>query len=663
METPVDTRSENLGLKNPESNLTRGNDEATVIESYNEDEHSIELIFSTGAPVYRETEYGTPVYEVLNMSEESIDLSDLNNGAPFSVDHESGEEDKKSENVIGGVKKAWFDGESCRSIVNLSKNEEKKGKVSDVIRGIVRGVSCEYSVSADPNDIEILGTKDGIPVVQFNKWRPYMLNSTPIGADRRSMTRSSPNGSSPIPVEKFKLDLKIIPSKTSSLELSAEKIREDEVNRINQIKSLSMDHSCLGHNFYTQCLKRNMNVEESKTLALEKIKNHVKESTKTKDLEEKFVRSENASSNRKTHFELGDDKIDHLKRNAKVAMLNRFNPQDFELDSYSKPYENYSAFDIACLLNGHQSSFGIDKEVVARRAMTTSDFKNLLGDISHTIAMKEFKLRSKDAFYLDFCEIVHKDNFAVSQEGKYVSEGPLQRKTEGGEFKTYKIKKSVGEPWSLGTFGKTLQLTRETLIGAQESELFKAIKNQGQRLAKLELSLIMDFFNRNPYMVDGHRIFSKEHNNLLDPAEFNQDNIYTALDMMAAQVDENGDEIGIDPEYLLYGRQVGQQVDAYHFKPVFPAESSQANIYNNRKHILLPKLKNKGSWIFVSGKSQDVANFELGYLHGKRQLKQNVYYENATMSIDFQFYADIGARPLSYKGFFMGIAPERKPKK
>ncbi len=59
----------------------------------------------------------------------------------------------------------------------------------------------------------------------------------------------------------------------------------------------------------------------------------------------------------------------------------------------------------------------------------------------------------------------------------------------------------------------------------------------------------------------------------------------------------------------------------------------------------------------------DVRNFDLGYLHGKRGLRNNVYYDHATMSVNYQVYADVGVRLADYRGFFMGIAPERKAKK
>ncbi len=144
--------------------------------SFNEKDHTIELTWSTGAPVRRRGPNGIYV-ELLVMSAEACDLSRLNSGAPFLDSHRDGD----LSHVLGSIvpNSAKIIGGRGVAKVLLSRAAGDADTIQKIKDGIIRGVSVGYSIDA----VEIVPQDDGPPIYRVTKWTPFEISGVAIGAD------------------------------------------------------------------------------------------------------------------------------------------------------------------------------------------------------------------------------------------------------------------------------------------------------------------------------------------------------------------------------------------------------------------------------------------------------------------------------------------------
>ena len=153
-------------------------------QTFDSDNLTVDLMWSTGAQVRRFDWVEGPFVEELDMAPESIDLTRLNSGAPLLDTHDCYE----LESVIGVVERAWVENGMGYATVRFSSRDEVQPIVADVKAGIIRNVSVGYAV----HEYEITAPQDGsMPTYRATKWEPYELSLVPIGADAKASVRKS----------------------------------------------------------------------------------------------------------------------------------------------------------------------------------------------------------------------------------------------------------------------------------------------------------------------------------------------------------------------------------------------------------------------------------------------------------------------------------------
>ena len=118
-------------------------------DSINAEARTIEVLWSTGAPVRRRDLFtGRRYDEVLSLDPQHVDLSRLNSGAPLLNAHGA----YNLLNVLGVVERAWIamagDTFEGRAVVRFSGREDVEPLWQDVRAGIIRSVSVGYAVRA-----------------------------------------------------------------------------------------------------------------------------------------------------------------------------------------------------------------------------------------------------------------------------------------------------------------------------------------------------------------------------------------------------------------------------------------------------------------------------------------------------------------------------------
>ena len=156
------------------------------IGSFDRENRTVELIFSTGAPVERyDWMSGKKYLEKLAITADAIRLERLNAGAPLLDSHSSW----SIADQIGGVVlgSARVEGKRALATVRFSRRAEVLPILQDVEDGILRSVSVGYRVHKFEEDA---GSGNKIPVRTAIDWEPYEVSLVSMPADVGAKVRA-----------------------------------------------------------------------------------------------------------------------------------------------------------------------------------------------------------------------------------------------------------------------------------------------------------------------------------------------------------------------------------------------------------------------------------------------------------------------------------------
>lgn len=153
---------------------TRGIINAGIRALEGENEGMFELSFSSEEPYGRW--YGT---EILDHSEESVDLTRLENIGVVLFNH-------KTDRVIGKVEKVWIEDHRGKAIISFDDDEDSERIKKKVESGTLKGVSVGYAVSSWEEVAAGKKSKDGRfdgPCFIAVRWEPLEISIVSVPAD------------------------------------------------------------------------------------------------------------------------------------------------------------------------------------------------------------------------------------------------------------------------------------------------------------------------------------------------------------------------------------------------------------------------------------------------------------------------------------------------
>ncbi len=151
--------------------------------SYNEQDNTVDITWSTGADVVRD-DYDGQYIERLLMGDGNVRLGRLNSGAPLLDTHSS---DSLS-NVIGSVVPGSAKIEDGRGVatVKLSSARSDADTISKIREGVITNISVGYIVHASTR---IEGENGEPDVIEITDWEPIEISAVPIPADPGAQIR------------------------------------------------------------------------------------------------------------------------------------------------------------------------------------------------------------------------------------------------------------------------------------------------------------------------------------------------------------------------------------------------------------------------------------------------------------------------------------------
>ncbi len=141
-----------------------------VLDTFNEESRTFEISFSSETPVLRDD----GLYEVLDHSPNSVDLSLLNQNGKVFADHKT-----DVRNHIGNIDSAWLVTEEKigRAKITLGDSTTAKDIISNIRANTPPGISIGYTLN--PKKI----VKESESVYRVMQWAPYEISAVGIPAD------------------------------------------------------------------------------------------------------------------------------------------------------------------------------------------------------------------------------------------------------------------------------------------------------------------------------------------------------------------------------------------------------------------------------------------------------------------------------------------------
>lgn len=156
--------------------------------SFNEEERTIEVIWTTGATVRRVSWLDGPFDEELVVNARSVRLERMNVGAPLLDTHGQ----YSIANVLGSVVpgSARISNGAGFATVRLSSAPSAEDGVAKIIDGSVRNISVGYRIHA----VEKKERDGQVPLHRVIDWEPMEISAVPVPADPGAQIRSSDVG-------------------------------------------------------------------------------------------------------------------------------------------------------------------------------------------------------------------------------------------------------------------------------------------------------------------------------------------------------------------------------------------------------------------------------------------------------------------------------------
>ncbi len=150
-----------------------------AITSFNEEARTIELIFSTGAPVQRyDWSTGKRYLEQLSMDPKAVRLTRLNEAGPLLDAHNGWSVRDQLGAVVEGL--ARIDKGKGLATVRFSSRDDVTPILQDVREKIIRSVSVGYNVHKYEEEV---GNGNKLPIRTATDWEPFEVSFVPMPAD------------------------------------------------------------------------------------------------------------------------------------------------------------------------------------------------------------------------------------------------------------------------------------------------------------------------------------------------------------------------------------------------------------------------------------------------------------------------------------------------
>jgi len=493
--------------------------------SFQEDDNSIEVVFSTGAAVTRYDWWDDEYYdETLSLDEGAVRLERLNAGATFLADHRA-----SLNSVIGSVSPgtARIEGGLALARIRLATTEDVAALVAKIRDGHVRTVSVGYVV----HEYTMRDAGEGKrKEMRATDWEPYEISAVAIPADAGAVmrARSAEQGGFPCIVRGAAAQAKetrMDPTTTSApapaptaTPAPTPAPTERQAEHVS-VATIMERGKVLGNDAVVTLIGRHT-TDPMTALDLERAINDVYASRNpvpeidnsrvevTHDQRDKWIEGA-------THWLIVKAGLrGQAERAARQRGENlKIDPGEFRgVSMLELARESVHALGLKPRSRDPKELVGL--ALTGRSAITqgTSDFVVLLENVMHKTVQDAYRTTADT--WSRWCGVGSVSDFRDHNRYLRGSFGALDLVNELGEFKNKPIPDGAREKIRALTKGNIISLSRQAIIN-DDMGVFSGLATDLGRAAKLSIEIdAYALLASNPAMADGNPLFDASHGNL-----------------------------------------------------------------------------------------------------------------------------------------------------
>ena len=668
---------------------------AVVPNSVDEKGRSIDVVFGTETPVKRYSWVRDEYFnEVLSFEPSHIRMDRIDQGVvPLLDNHRSW---SGSEGVLGSISNVRIEGGKGYCTLRFADTPDVENTWQKVRQGHIKGVSVGYAIhrmelqpAKDPND------KSELPTYRAVDWEPMEVSMAPIPADAFSGTRSNEQQLYPVT---------LINNTTSNTETD---MKREQIIALLEKRGISFDANATDEQLLA-LVERAMNTpapapapaptpapaagddqaarataataERQRVLDIQSIcrKAGVEEATITKYIDENtsieavraavLERYQAADPNKGAApgVSVGRDREVEGRREAAVDALVLRSAQvgGYKPTADAAAVEQYRYMTLMdhakrALENLGIDYRGLDPMELVKRAITSSgsDFPVLLEGTNRRILLAAYS--SIADTWRQFCSIGSVSDF---REYKRLRVGSmfasLDQVNENGEFKNKPMTDADYEKISVGTFGNTINVSRQMIINDDLNGFTRLTANLGRAAARTIELKVYELLAQNsglgPNMVDGNPLFDASHGNIGTGAAISMDSLDADRIVMAKQKDKDGNDfLDLRPSILLLPIGLGAAARTYNDAAYDPDSTGKFQKPNTVKGLVntivdTPRLTGTRRYMFADPNIAPV--LEVAFLNGVQTPFMDSQEGFKVDGMEWKIRHDFGVAAIGYQG-------------
>lgn len=648
---------------------------AIAAQTVDDGERTVELVWTTGAPVQRMDYWtGERYIEVLSLDPAHIRLDRLNDGGPVLDSHSSySVGDILGAVVPGSVTLTKKEG---RAKVRFSRREAVEPIWQDIRDGIVSHVSVGYKTHKVE---ETKPAKDNaLPIRKAIDWEPYEISMVPVPADAGAKVRGekpadtnpceiltraeAPPSTQQIKKEPTRMDPEarsetiveqpVVPA-TPSPAPAAEPTERDEARQEERARVQGIMTACRAARL-PQSFADGLIADGTRLL-----------DAQTRVFQELMKRGDDDRGPSRTPSGpviVGDDPLVHVRAGIENAILHRVAPDFFKLDEIGRKYRGMTMLDIG---RTYLTARGIrttdcSKMELASLALgltsrggmhSTSDFPILLENVARKTLRAAYE-EAEQTFKLIGRRVTLPD-FKASNRLQLGDAPALLKVKEHGEFKRGTMTESK-EALQLETYGRVFAITRQALINDDTDAFSRVPIAYGRAARTLESDLVWAEITSNPVMGDGVTLFHATHGNLAGAGTvISVTSLGAARAAMRVQKSLDGTTVlNIVPKYLATPAAL-ETLAATFLTQVTPNIPSSVNPFAGLLAPLVePRLDANSvtAWYLFAGAGVDV--IEYAYLEGEEGPAIDTRLGFDIDGMEIKCRLDFDAKVIDWRGVY-----------
>lgn len=582
--------------------------------SWNADERTLEVVFSTGASVERYDARGAYL-ETLSLQQDWTPFI----GAPVLNSHRRGD----LGDVLGSVQRAWTVGgkSEARAVIKLSRRADVEPIVQDILDGHIRGVSVAYTVQEWKESTEASGRR----VKTATRWTPVELSLVSVPADRQAtirqeaaLTATANPAAAPDQMQQ-----------TAAADRAAVNVEIRSIGRLAGLDQAWID----------QQIDAGASVETARAAAFEAMR----------------TRSANANAVRTTTVNITTDPTDPEIRARAIgeALFARINPAHTPSEQ-ARAYVGLTIPEIArdCLRTRGLSTTGLSAASVIERALhTTSDFPIILGDTIGRTLRQAYS--AAPAGVRRLARQTTARDFRAKHRIMLSAAPTLEKVAEHGEFKSGTMGEAK-ESYALGTYGRIIGISRQALVNDDLGAFADLSRRMGQAAAAFEADFLVQLLTSQsgagPDMSDGNPLFDSDHGNLAASGDaIGESTLSAARLAMRGQVGLASELISVTPRYVLVSAVKETEAEKA-ISAIQATKTSDVNPFSALSVVVEPRLS--GNAWYVVADPAEIDGLEYAYLEGEPgpQIETKAGFEVDGVQIKVRL--DYGAGFVDWRGWY-----------